>query len=391
MFGKPKEVKPPGPALQYLNKLVHKEPISFLVYGVFWSLMLIIGFPIAGFALVMYTFIIEVIYKPFIRGKAEIVDPTKEQEDNNKELCVYITGCDSGFGKDLAFDFAELGFHVFAACLTEAGVNQFSDTAKIKAIQVDVTQQKDVDNAVKIVTDWLNEESCDGSANNNNKQQRVLHSIINNAGIGHIGIVDWTDVNIYRKVMDVNCMGVIRNCKAFLPLFKKQIYENTYKDARIVNVLSVASFISTTGASAYSCSKHAAEAFTSCLKMEMKPFGLPVVSVNPSWHKTPLSESTPQLLQKIWSSLPHSQHKEYGEDYFSDFTTIFQNKQKIEWDPKIVLKEIKAVVTLKKPADQVIVGSDGKFFVMPVLLLPTWMQMKIWDMLAPMRKPASMK
>ena len=114
----------------------------------------------------------------------------------------------------------------------------------------------------------------------------------------------------------VNCFGTIRTVKSFLPIFKEQAFQSSHPDARIVNVVSMAGLISTTGACAYSSSKHAAEAFTSCLRLEMQAFNVPVISVNPSWHQTPLSDSTGQLLDSIWNRLTPETREEYGEGTF---------------------------------------------------------------------------
>ena len=75
----------------------------------------------------------------------------------------------------------------------------------------------------------------------------------------------------------------------------------------------MAGLISTTGACAYSSSKHATDAFTACLRLEMKAFKIPVVSVNPSWHQTPLSESIGELLNDVWNGLSQETQEEYGE------------------------------------------------------------------------------
>ena len=115
------------------------------------------------------------------------------------------------------------------------------------------------------------------------------------------------------SIVSVNCFGTIRTVKAFLPLFKKQAFANLHPDARIVNVVSLAGLISTTGACAYSSSKHATDAFTSCLRLEMKAFKVPVVSVNPSWHQTPLADSTGDQLDSAWSLLSAETREEYGE------------------------------------------------------------------------------
>jgi NAD(P)-dependent dehydrogenase (short-subunit alcohol dehydrogenase family) len=104
--------------------------------------------------------------------------------------------------------------------------------------------------------------------------------------------------------------------KAFLPIFKRQAAEQTYADARIMNVISMAGMISASGLSmsTYEVSKNAAEAFTDGLRLEMKMFGVDVIAVNPSFHKTPLLEGVRQKLEKdLWDPLNPKVKKEYGQ------------------------------------------------------------------------------
>jgi NAD(P)-dependent dehydrogenase (short-subunit alcohol dehydrogenase family) len=104
--------------------------------------------------------------------------------------------------------------------------------------------------------------------------------------------------------------------KAFLPIFKRQAAEQTYGDARIMNVVSMAGMLSAGGMAMtpYEVSKNAAEAFTDGLRLEMKMFGVDVIAVNPSFHKTPLATGIRRRLEKdIWDQLNPKIKKEYGQ------------------------------------------------------------------------------
>lgn len=70
---------------------------------------------------------------------------------------VFVTGCDSGFGKLLAKRLDSLGFQVFAGCLTEKGVTdlQASSSERLKAILLDVTNSEDIAKAVKLVEEMI--------------------------------------------------------------------------------------------------------------------------------------------------------------------------------------------------------------------------------------------
>ena len=81
------------------------------------------------------------------RGKVESFD----------ERFVLITGCDSGFGKETAIRLDEMGFRVFASCLTEKGVEslQSSCSQRLVAFQMDVTKRDDIKDAYAIVKSHL--------------------------------------------------------------------------------------------------------------------------------------------------------------------------------------------------------------------------------------------
>jgi NAD(P)-dependent dehydrogenase (short-subunit alcohol dehydrogenase family) len=119
----------------------------------------------------------------------------------------------------------------------------------------------------------------------------------------------------------VNCFAQIRTTKAFLPIFKQQAAERSYADSQIVNVVSMAGMLSAGGwgATPYEVSKNAAEAFTDGLRLEMKMFGVKVVSVNPSMHQTPLTDNDrveKRSREEVWEPMAPSLKQEYGQGMY---------------------------------------------------------------------------
>lgn len=118
------------------------------------------------------------------------------------------------------------------------------------------------------------------------------------------------------EIITVNYFGMIRCCKAFLPLFKRQSIEDTHKGGRIINITSMAGYISNgvMGMSAYSASKHAANAFSHVLRTELiSSYNVQVCTINPSFHKTPLVDTMDPVLAKTWEDLDPTLKYEYGE------------------------------------------------------------------------------
>jgi NAD(P)-dependent dehydrogenase (short-subunit alcohol dehydrogenase family) len=194
------------------------------------------------------------------------------------------------------------GFVVFCGCLRKESLKGFENQALAIPILLDVTKDSDVDQASKEVSKWLS-----------GGEGRYLHALVNNAGIGITGLVDWTSMGEFQKMIDVNFMGMARCTKKFLPHFKEQATKGTYSSARIVNMVSMAGLVAGGGLSVgYEASKHAAEVFTTNLRQEMKSFGLKVTVINPSFHKTPLTKDMTADLRRKWKSLPAAKRKECG-------------------------------------------------------------------------------
>jgi hypothetical protein len=125
-----------------------------------------------------------------------------------KNLIIVITGCDSGFGEMLSVRFSQLGFKVISGCLTDDGVKKLSSLVT-KAVPCDVTKENDIQNLVQTVEQVSNDTGA------------KIWAVVNNAGIADGGALDWTELTIWRKVMEVNFFSVVAVTRAMLPLLKK--------------------------------------------------------------------------------------------------------------------------------------------------------------------------
>jgi NAD(P)-dependent dehydrogenase (short-subunit alcohol dehydrogenase family) len=379
---------PPGPLLQWLNELLHQEPFSFLFYGVYWCIVLFFLSPFAGLALLLLT------TAKFVLHVLGFLNENKNVNRTDKQLGVVITGCDSGFGNDLAFALADKGFVVFSGCLRKEALQQFQGT-RIVAFSMDVTKDDQVQAAAAKVNTWLS------------KGGNYLHAVVNNAGIGHCGLVDWQDMASFQQDMDgeyglygnfvecmqvwcaviisifvdahsttvllVNYFGMIRTVKAFLPLLKAQARD--YKEARVVNVISMAGLVVGGFAAPYHGSKYAAEALSTSLRMELRPFGIQVITVNPSFHTSPLTTNMRHDVQQLWNELPLHKRNEYGEEFFQQvFRNSVQVPEMLMWRARVVQQELVKSVLHKNPPSQIIVGSDAKYSMMILRHFPVWLQ-----------------
>ena len=121
---------------------------------------------------------------------------------------IAITGCDSGFGQLLAKRFHSLGFKVIAACLTKEGKIALEELG-IQSIQCNVTVEEDVKQFDLLIKKELEK---------NNKLK--LWGLINNAGIADGGALDWTEVSVWKRVMEVNFFSIITISRIMLKYLK---------------------------------------------------------------------------------------------------------------------------------------------------------------------------
>jgi NAD(P)-dependent dehydrogenase (short-subunit alcohol dehydrogenase family) len=282
-------------------------------------------------------------------------------------MAVVVTGCDTGFGTEIAFWAAQAGFHVFAGCLLKESFGQFENCPAIKPIQMNVCNDNDVQEVVKQVVTWL-----DGGGEK--KKQRVLHALINNAGIGDGGLIDWLDISVFQRNMDVNCFGMIRTCKAFLSIFKQQAIDGSHRGGRIMNLTSMAGLCPPMAAmAAYAASKHAANVFTRGLRNEMAGFGVQVCSLNPSFHKTPLVTGMQNNITSVYNGLSPTLRNQYGSDYFDTLKiSLVDIPHSWSWNTNVVAEQAVSLLEINQLPAEVPIGLDGRFALLILRMIPGW-------------------
>jgi short chain dehydrogenase len=210
-----KKVRPPGPFFQKINAILHQEPLATLLYGLYWSLLISLCSPFAVWALLGRTLLkLVALLKERSEAtnwttiaSAHVYDPQKmkttnsNDDDDTPELAILVTGCDSGFGKEIVIWAAQAGYVVFAGCLQAASFAQFRDLPNVVPFHMDVTKAHHVETAVTKVQEWLKQEAVTTTTKTNRKD-RILHALINNAGIGYAADIDWMTMEDIQKTMD---------------------------------------------------------------------------------------------------------------------------------------------------------------------------------------------
>ncbi|MDB4941544.1 MAG: Oxidoreductase, short chain dehydrogenase/reductase family [Labilithrix sp.] len=187
---------------------------------------------------------------------------------------IFVTGGASGFGRALAERWARAGYRV---CIGDIHEQRLEETLKIlrgygvtaHALRCDVTKDEDLAAAAR----WL-QENWGG-----------VDVVVNNAGVAVGGGITETTMDDWRWIVDINLLGVVRGCRTFTPLFRKQ------GSGRFVNVASLAGLVHAPMMSAYNATKAAVVALSETLAVELADDGIMVSVVCPSFFRTNLTET----------------------------------------------------------------------------------------------------
>ncbi|XP_036401861.1 dehydrogenase/reductase SDR family member 9 [Megalops cyprinoides] len=270
---------------------------------------------------------------------------------------VYITGCDSGFGNLLAKHLDKLGFCVIASCFTEKGEEELkkASSERLVTVHLDVTKKESVDKAAAFIKNHVGEKG--------------LWAVVNNAGVSVPSAPsDWLTIEDYKSMLDVNLNGVIAVTLSVLPLIKKA-------RGRVVNVASVFGRISPFGGP-YSVSKYGVEAFNDSLRLNMAPFGVKVLCIEPGFFKTSVTDVDLLIksIHKLWEKLPQELKDEYGSNFLDHVNVMMKEKfaKMPDGDLMKVVSCMEHAISAVHPRTRYSPGWDAKFFWLPLSYMPTF-------------------
>ena len=207
--------------------------------------------------------------------------------DVGQGRAVLITGASSGIGLKTAEVLAANGFFVYAGARKQADLDTLNAIDNIQAVRLDVNVQEDIDAAVETV-------KAGG---------RGLYGLINNAGVVVLGpLIEVSEEDLAFQ-MNVNVFGPYRVTKAFAPL----LIEN---QGRVATTGSISGIGTWRLGGPYTMSKHAVEAYTDVLAIELASLGVEVAVVEPGNYKSEIMESMVARMREQGYSTEGSMAKE---------------------------------------------------------------------------------
>ena len=214
---------------------------------------------------------------------------------NFKNRTAIVTGGAQGFGLDIAKRFLDSGGKVIIWDIDQKMIEKASNqlnNPNLSSNIVDVSNYKEVEKSVSEITKNTN-----------------IDILINNAGITGPTATLWEyDIDMWKKVVEINLMGTFNCCRAIVP----NMIKNNY--GRIVNVASVAGKDGNANASAYSVGKAGAIGLTKSLGKELANKNIAVNAVTPAGAKTRiLDQMTKEHVQRMLSKVPRGRFLEVEE------------------------------------------------------------------------------
>lgn len=241
-------------------------------------------------------------------------------ESMSNQKTVWVTGASSGLGLHTAMALKEDGWRVIA------GARSFEDGEKdgIHRLKLDVTDEESI------------RRFCE-------KAQEIASpdALVQCAGVLVLGSCEETGTEEFRRVMDTNYLGMVRVNRAVLPLMRAQ------GSGKIVLFSSINGLMGIPFQSAYTASKHAIEGYAECLAMEVKPFGIQVMLVEPGDHRSgsdqyrshaaAMSDASPyaEEYERAVAQIAHDEHNGSDPDILGQKIARTLDRKKIPFRKRI--------------------------------------------------------
>lgn len=239
---------------------------------------------------------------------------------------VLITGGTDGLGKAAALLLARRGYLVFAAGRSVQKREELDRLAHeehipIRTLEMNVCDSASVQIAVELVLE----------------QGGGLDVLINGAGVGYLAVVEELRMADVRQQFETNVFGVLRVTQAVLPHMRQR------RHGRILMMSSAAGLVSPPTYGAYSSSKRALEGLSDALRLELYPFGVQVVLIEPGYITTNFQKTAKELAQPYAERANSSPYaKVYASAWAGSNQARSQSKTTPEDCAQVILRAIEA-------------------------------------------------
>jgi NAD(P)-dependent dehydrogenase (short-subunit alcohol dehydrogenase family) len=255
---------------------------------------------------------------------------TKHQTtETGKKPVWFITGCSTGFGRELARQVLERGHRAVVTARNPADLHGLATRGEALLLKLDVTDQEQVDAAIKAAEDKFGR----------------IDVLVNNAGIGYFASVEESEEKEVRRMFEINVFGLSRMIQAALPGMRAR------RHGFIVNFSSIGGLCAFPSLGYYNATKFAVEGLSEALWQEVEALGIKVMLVEPSGFRTD------------WAGRSASESKSKIADYAATAgewrTEIRDSSGKQPGDPVRAVRAIIEAVESAHPPHRLLLGKNA--------------------------------
>jgi len=243
-----------------------------------------------------------------------------------------VTGGSSGIGEATALKLQELGYTTYAAARRVERMEHLAATG-IRPLAMDVTDDESMHSGVEQIV----------------AEEGRIDVLINAAGYGSYGALEDVPLSEARNQFEVNLFGAARLTQLVLPRMREQ------RSGTVVNITSMGGKIYTPLGAWYHATKHALEALSDCLRMELKPFGIDVVVIEPGGIRTEWPGIAAQKVRAVSGTGPYAPQGNAVADSLASEST-----QRRSSPPELIANTIGKAVTARRPKTRYAVGYGAK-------------------------------
>ncbi|MBR1850591.1 MAG: SDR family NAD(P)-dependent oxidoreductase [Bacteroidales bacterium] len=270
---------------------------------------------------------------------------------------ILVTGASSGIGFDTAQRLAAMGHKVYAA-----------------ARRVELMEPLRNDGVEVLSLDVTNEQSMSAAIDTILTREGRIDVLFNNAGYGYFGAVEQVAMAEARRQLEVNVFGLARLCQLVIPIMRRQ------GSGRIVNTSSIAGRSVFLFGGWYNVSKYSVEALSDAMRIELKPYGIDVVMVEPGPIRTDWGIIAARHLRESSADTPYA---ELGSRWANTMDWGYTGN--LFSGPDRVAAAACRAITARRPRARYVVGRYARLTLALHALLPT----RWWD--AAMRRAGTLR
>jgi len=264
-----------------------------------------------------------------------------------KKKVIVITGASSGMGKDFAHALLKDGHTVYGLARRVEKMNDIVQAGG-KAIAMDITNESQVDHAVKQII----------------REQGKVDVLINNAGYAVYGTVEEVPIDVAKRQFEVNLFGLASITQKIVPGMRER------KSGTIINISSMGGKVYTPMGAWYHATKYALEGWSDCLRLELTPFGVHVAIIEPGGIQTEFTDVFQQQLQGDAQNGPYAGTL---QKLIASTKEMAENGRLTK--PRVITDLILKAVNSDRPKTRYVAGSYAK----PLMFMRKYLSDRAFD------------